>query len=109
MTDMAATAKSTWRDYKELTKPNVVLLMILTSVIGMFMAVPGMVPLLFASGAGANSRFAIGIVVVMGMFIGTLFTLFILPTVYSFIAKDHRAASQSERAAQLAEGGVSHV
>jgi protoheme IX farnesyltransferase len=45
MTDMAATAKSTWRDYKELTKPNVVLLMILTSVIGMFMAVPGMVPL----------------------------------------------------------------
>tara|TARA_E500000305_G_scaffold10755_2_gene7299 strand:+ start:10412 stop:11311 length:900 start_codon:yes stop_codon:yes gene_type:complete len=45
MTDMAATANSTWRDYKELTKPNVVLLMILTSVIGMFMAVPGMVPL----------------------------------------------------------------
>ena len=35
----------TWRDYKELTKPNVVLLMILTSAIGMFMAVPGMVPL----------------------------------------------------------------
>jgi protoheme IX farnesyltransferase len=45
MTDLAATAKATWRDYKELTKPNVVLLMILTSVIGMFMAVPGMVPL----------------------------------------------------------------
>jgi len=39
------TAKATWRDYKELTKPNVVLLMILTSAIGMFMAVPGMVPL----------------------------------------------------------------
>ena len=37
--------RATWRDYKELTKPNVVLLMILTSVIGMFMAVPGMVPL----------------------------------------------------------------
>lgn len=35
----------TWRDYYELTKPNVVLLMLLTSVIGMFMAVPGMVPL----------------------------------------------------------------
>jgi len=44
-TDMPVTAKATWRDYKELTKPNVVLLMILTSVIGMFMAVPGMVPL----------------------------------------------------------------
>ena len=33
-----------WRDYYELCKPNVVLLMLLTSVIGMFMAVPGMVP-----------------------------------------------------------------
>jgi heme o synthase len=39
------TEKATWRDYRELTKPNVVALMILTSVIGMFMAVPGMVPL----------------------------------------------------------------
>ncbi len=37
--------RATWRDYKELTKPNVVLLMILTAAIGMFMAVPGMVPL----------------------------------------------------------------
>lgn len=44
-TDMPVAGKATWRDYKELTKPNVVLLMILTSVIGMFMAVPGMVPL----------------------------------------------------------------
>ena len=41
---MPVAGKATWRDYKELTKPNVVLL-ILTSVIGMFMAVPGMVPL----------------------------------------------------------------
>ncbi|MGV6806520.1 MAG: heme o synthase [bacterium] len=37
--------KTTWRDYLELTKPNVVALMILTSVIGMLLAVPGMVPL----------------------------------------------------------------
>ena len=42
---MQQTETVSWRDYKELTKPNVVLLMILTSVIGMFMAVPGMVPL----------------------------------------------------------------
>src|SRR5690606_445903 len=34
-----------WRDYLELCKPNVVLVMIVTAVIGMFMAVPGMVPL----------------------------------------------------------------
>jgi protoheme IX farnesyltransferase len=45
MTNQYQTGVVTWRDYKELTKPNVVLLMILTSAIGMFMAVPGMVPL----------------------------------------------------------------
>ncbi|PCJ34672.1 MAG: protoheme IX farnesyltransferase [Cellvibrionales bacterium] len=37
--------RSIWRDYLELCKPNVVLVMIVTSAIGMFMAVPGMVPL----------------------------------------------------------------
>ncbi|MBQ0713005.1 MAG: heme o synthase [Porticoccus sp.] len=36
---------ASWRDYLELTKPKVVALMILTTVIGMFLAVPGMVPL----------------------------------------------------------------
>lgn len=40
-----ALAVVSWRDYLELTKPKVVALMLLTSVIGMFMAVPGMVPL----------------------------------------------------------------
>ena len=45
MPETQVTQKATWRDYKELTKPNVVALMILTSIIGMFMAVPGMVPL----------------------------------------------------------------
>jgi protoheme IX farnesyltransferase len=45
MVDAVMTERAGWRDYKELTKPNVVLLMILTSAIGMFMAVPGMVPL----------------------------------------------------------------
>ncbi len=52
--------------------------------------VAGLVPLVFAEGAGARSRFAIGIVVVMGMLIGTLFTLFVLPTIYSLFAADHR-------------------
>ncbi|MEM8661298.1 MAG: heme o synthase [Pseudomonadota bacterium] len=45
MTTSDTAAPVTWRDYKELTKPNVVLLMVLTAAIGMFMAVPGMVPL----------------------------------------------------------------
>ncbi|PYE19845.1 multidrug efflux pump [Paraburkholderia silvatlantica] len=64
--------------------------------------VAGLVPLLFANGAGSASRFSIGIVVVMGMLIGTFFTLFVLPTIYSFIAKDHRAAAESPRARELA-------
>ncbi|MDN7714936.1 efflux RND transporter permease subunit [Burkholderia gladioli] len=64
--------------------------------------VAGLVPLLFADGAGSASRFSIGIVVVMGMMVGTFFTLFVLPTVYSFIAKDHRATAESPRARELA-------
>jgi protoheme IX farnesyltransferase len=46
MSSKAATAPSSinWRDYYEMCKPNVVLLMILTSLVGMFLAVPGMVP-----------------------------------------------------------------
>jgi len=40
----AASLKLNWRDYYEMCKPNVVLLMLLTSLVGMFMAVPGMVP-----------------------------------------------------------------
>src|SRR5260221_14321039 len=62
----------------------------------------GLVPLLFASGAGAVSRFSIGIVVITGMLVGTLFTLFVVPAVYTFLAKDHNTASQSDRAQQLA-------
>jgi protoheme IX farnesyltransferase len=45
MTEAVQAPTASWRDYYELTKPNVVFLMILTSAIGMFMAVPGMVPL----------------------------------------------------------------
>ncbi|MBB6339894.1 multidrug efflux pump [Pseudomonas fluvialis] len=51
----------------------------------------GMVPLILASGAGAESRFDIGIVIAAGMTVGTLFTLFVLPCVYSLLAKPHRA------------------
>ncbi|MGH8355522.1 MAG: efflux RND transporter permease subunit, partial [Pseudomonas sp.] len=47
----------------------------------------GMVPLILASGAGAVSRFDIGLVIATGMSVGTLFTLFVLPCVYSLLAK----------------------
>lgn len=50
----------------------------------------GVIPLIMAAGAGAKSRAAIGIVIAAGMSIGTMFTLFVTPTVYSFLARDHR-------------------
>lgn len=59
--------------------------------------VAGLIPLLFAGGAGSASRFAIGIVVVSGMLIGTLFTLFVLPTVYSLLANDHSNENNDEK------------
>ena len=53
--------------------------------------VMAMVPLLIVGGAGAASRFAIGVVIAAGMTIGTLFTLFVTPAVYTFLARDHQA------------------
>jgi multidrug efflux pump len=67
--------------------------------------VVGLVPLVTAQGAGAASRFSIGLVVVAGMTIGTLFTLFVLPAVYTVLAKDHAAAARSTRARELAQVG----
>jgi multidrug efflux pump len=63
--------------------------------------VVGLIPLLLASGAGAASRLSIGIVIVAGMSIGTLFTLFVLPTVYTVLAKDHRPAASAAREAEI--------
>ncbi|MAM69996.1 MAG: protoheme IX farnesyltransferase [Gammaproteobacteria bacterium] len=45
MTEISISKKATWRDYYEMCKPRVVMMMIMTSLIGMFLAVPGMVPL----------------------------------------------------------------
>jgi multidrug efflux pump len=51
----------------------------------------GVVPLVFASGAGAASRFSIGLVISTGLAIGTLFTLFVVPGVYMLIGANHSA------------------
>ena len=64
--------------------------------------VVGLIPLLFATGAGAHSRYSLGLVIVVGMLVGTLFTLFVLPTVYTVFARDHRAAGDTPRARELA-------
>lgn len=52
-----------------------------------FAMIFAMVPLLIAEGAGAASRFDIGLVIIMGLAIGTLFTLFVLPVMYTMKGK----------------------
>ncbi|MFP5461981.1 MAG: efflux RND transporter permease subunit [Gammaproteobacteria bacterium] len=52
----------------------------------------GAVPLALATGAGAESRRQIGMVIVGGMTLGTLLTLFVVPTVYTLLARRRRAA-----------------
>ena len=54
--------------------------------------VAGHFPLTLVSGPGAAARNSIGLVLVAGMTIGTLFTLFILPSLYVLMAKDHKEA-----------------
>jgi multidrug efflux pump len=61
--------------------------------------VVAMVPLLIAKGAGAASRFDIGVVIAAGMTIGTLFTLFVTPAVYTYLARDHQKARREDAAA----------
>ncbi len=53
----------------------------------------GHAPLVFVAGPGAEARNSIGIVLVTGMLVGTLFTLFIVPVYYSLIAKNHNGKS----------------
>lgn len=55
-----------------------------------FSTIIGILPLVVASGAGAASRQAIGITIVAGFAIGTLFTLFVLPVFYTYFARDRR-------------------
>ncbi|MGR5068202.1 efflux RND transporter permease subunit [Vibrio alfacsensis] len=52
--------------------------------------IAGLIPLLFATGAGAASRYNIGLVIVAGLAVGTLFTLFVLPVMYTYIASEHK-------------------
>jgi multidrug efflux pump len=48
-----------------------------------------MIPLLTTSGPGAASRFDIGLVISTGLGFGTLLTLFVIPTFYVLLAKEH--------------------
>ena len=63
--------------------------------------VMGHMPLVFASGPGAGARNSIGIMLVTGMIIGTVFTLFVVPSIYVLVAKTHKKIEDVE-----AEPGV---
>ena len=53
--------------------------------------VVGHFPLVLAKGPGAGARNSIGIMLVSGMIIGTVFTLFVVPSIYMLVAKTHTA------------------
>ena len=64
--------------------------------------VVGHFPLVLAKGPGAGARNSIGIMLVTGMIIGTIFTLFIVPSIYVLVAKNHAAIRELE--SEEAEG-----
>jgi multidrug efflux pump len=61
--------------------------------------VAGHFPLVLATGPGAGARNSIGVMLVSGMIIGSLFTLFVLPSIYVLIARKRRVASQAPETA----------
>jgi multidrug efflux pump len=56
----------------------------------------GHLPLVLASGPGSAARNSIGMVLVTGMTVGTLFTLFVVPVFYSLIAAQHQPSLMRE-------------
>jgi len=64
-----------------------------------FATVLGVWPLVVASGAGANSRFSIGLVITAGMLVGTLFTLFVVPGFYLALSPRKKVAASPVQAA----------
>ncbi|KJC50264.1 acriflavine resistance protein B [Bradyrhizobium sp. LTSP849] len=66
----------------------------------------GVMPLITASGAGAASRFNMGLVIASGLSIGTLFTLFVVPAFYILLAADHSAAATSDDTVKLDSVGL---
>jgi multidrug efflux pump len=65
--------------------------------------VMGHFPLTLVSGPGAVARNSIGIVLVGGMAIGTLFTLFVVPSLYVLIAQDHQREKLDERSMETTQ------
>jgi multidrug efflux pump len=62
--------------------------------------IAGHFPLTLVSGAGAAARNSIGLVLVGGLFVGTLFTLFVVPSIYMLVARDHSRDRERESGLQ---------
>jgi outer membrane protein TolC len=60
--------------------------------------VVGHFPLVLATGPGAGARNSIGIMLVTGMVVGTVFTLFVVPSIYTLLARTHRAIADEPAA-----------
>jgi len=58
--------------------------------------VVGHFPLVLAKGPGAGARNSIGIMLVSGMIIGTVFTLFVVPSIYVLVARKHESLDNEE-------------
>ncbi|HVM60625.1 MAG TPA: efflux RND transporter permease subunit [Verrucomicrobiae bacterium] len=72
--------------------------------------IAGHFPLVLARGPGAGSRNSIGTVLVTGMAVGTLFTLFVVPAIYMLVARDHAArVRKAETEEALEESEVEHA
>jgi multidrug efflux pump len=68
--------------------------------------IAGHFPLTLVTGAGAAARNSIGLVLVGGMFVGTMFTLFVIPSIYMLIARDHGKDREREREIATLEKAV---
>lgn len=65
----------------------------------------GVLPLVFATGAGAAGRYNMGLVITTGISIGTLFTLFVVPAMYMLLAVDH---ARDRGGMHTADAGAAH-
>jgi multidrug efflux pump len=63
----------------------------------------GVLPLILASGAGAVSRYSLGLVIATGLAIGTAFTLFVVPAIYMLLAEDHQADEEDAEDEEMVE------
>jgi multidrug efflux pump len=68
--------------------------------------IAGHFPLTLVSGAGAAARNSIGLVLVGGMAVGTFFTLFVIPSIYMLVARDHAKDRAREKAVSTAVGAA---